>query len=204
MSLIVSLVTPDNVIMGADSGSYDLEQGVRQPTASAKIFRQQVTLVSENASLHFMTGCVGSIRQRQVYQYEFRPPNPVTKDLDLTAYMSGHYAAGLRDALDYAHALGDEEPFEGSAIIAVYGTGTWNHAPRVYELHSNLGMAEYRGDFAATGANYLIALGAMSAFDVHLWTGHDPEGTVRAAMEITARYSLFCSGPFHLAHLIED
>jgi len=205
MSLIISLTTLDNVIMGADSGTYDLDSGIREPSGAPKIFRQSVTREEEGASLHFLVGCTGSTRQREVLQHAFRPPNPYTREnFDLTRYMVVHYAGDVRSYLDDHNALGDEHPLEGSAIIAVYGTGKWNSAPRVYELQSDLGLSQPDSDWNATGAGYQVALGAVTALDLHGWTKSDPEGTIRAVLGIAGRYSLFCHEPYHTARLIED
>lgn len=207
MTLIVALATLDNVVMGADTGTYDLDSGIREQSASPKIFRQHAVRSTENASagdsLHFLVGCAGSARQRQVFQHQFMPYLPF-KSRDLTGYMVTSYASDLHDALDDAHALSDDGGLEGSAVIAVYGTGRWNNAPRIYELQSDFGISEVADSWNATGASYEIALGAMAALDACGLAKESPGAAVGMVMDIASRYSLFCQPPFRTEYLIED
>lgn len=204
MSLIASVTTLDNVIMAADSGSYDNASGVKMLIGDQKIFRQAVTW-GQKSGLHFLVGCAGSVRQRQVYQHMFLPPRPAdTEDGNLITYMVSQYVPVLYETLSSAHAMGEDEKLEGSALIAVYGTGEANRSPHVYELLSDLQMAELTETWNATGANYEIALGALAALDQDHWLDEEPEEGLRRAMHAAERYSLFCASPFHFARLIED
>lgn len=214
MSLIASLNTLDNVIMAADSGTYDTASGLKLLIGNQKIFRQSVSWADgrpsaavpfrADSSLHFLIGCAGSVRQRQLLQHTFFAPYPKDfTDSGLTGYMVGEYVPALYKALEEGHALGDDEKLEGTALIAVYGTGEANNRPHVYELLSDLQVCEVTGDWNATGANYEIALGVMAAL-VPQAQAAPPESIVRAAMDITSRYSMYCQPPFHVEHLIRD
>lgn len=204
MSLIVALTTPGNVIMGADSGSYDLDNGIRQQIGNHKIFRQsRGGLTREDGALYFMVGCVGSVRQRQVFRYLFVPPI-AEEDTSLTQYMVTQYVPALYDALDQEHALGAEEPLEGSALIAVYGTGRLNNRPHVYELQATMQVCEHTGDWNAIGASYQIALSVLDTLHGRGLTDDDPAAAVQQALHVTERYSLFCTSPFYIEQLIKD
>lgn len=204
MSLIVALTTLDNVIMASDSGTYDLGCGIRMPNGARKMFRQEVRWEDKN-SLHFLTGAAGSVRQRQVMEHQFFPPFP--DDIagsGLTGYMVSQYVPALYTALHDGHALGEEDKLDGTALIAVYGTGEANNRPHVYELLSDLQMSQVSDEWNATGANYEIALGALAAMHHRGCLGTSPEEAVLGAMYVTERYSMFCRSPFHIEHLIED
>lgn len=204
MSLIVALATADNVLIGADSGSYDTDNGIRTSVGSAKLFRQEAHSPHSGGILYFLVGCAGSGRQRQVFQHCFTPPTPDENFGRIGQYMVTQYVPALHEALEEAHALGEDAPLEGCAIIAVYGTGIWNNRPHVFEMMSDLQVSESAEDWAATGANYEIALGVLAALDQRKWIDDQAEEALLGAMHVTARYSLFCHQPFHVDKLIED
>lgn len=175
MTCIVGLVHDNVVTLGADS--IGAHSGVAQVRADAKVFKLG----------EFAVGFTTSWRMGQVLRYHFTPPS-VPDGMDLHAYMVIHFIEALRTVARQQAVTSIDKSVEtlGQFLVGVRG--------RLFEIDADFQVGETVCPYAAVGAGYHFALGAMYATQRG---GMSPRERITVALEASAEHSPWVRGPWH-------
>ncbi|WP_164868126.1 Ntn hydrolase family protein [Rhodovarius crocodyli] len=177
MTIIVSLRTPDGVVVGADSCLSD-ESGNRNRSRLPKLFRIGAVLI----------GYAGDARLGEVlrYQLQLAERHPKT---DAAAWISTVVAPAIRQvAVDHHLVAEAADLLPGTLLLVTDG--------RAFILHSDYGVSEPVERYAAIGSGERLAVGALHGL-LHLGIElDDPEAAIKAALSAAAEHDVGCMAPF--------
>jgi ATP-dependent protease HslVU (ClpYQ) peptidase subunit len=177
MTCVVAVVDGERgkVVMGADSAA--VEENLIVSHVPPKVFK-----IDE-----FGIGYCHSFRLGQVIQHFFQPPELPDENLDedgMMSYMVRKFVPELRiilDANDYPSS--DEEKASWSLLVGVRSS--------IYIIESDFHVGYYEDHFAAIGAGYEYALGAM------LNSRRYGEDMAREGLAAAKYFCPYVTGPFN-------
>lgn len=186
MTCIVGVETKDGVWIGGDSA------GISGWTVSLhrdpKVFRVG----------HFLYGCCGSFRVRDVLRFGFTPPELPDDDERLDRYMVTEFVPALRACLGEAgvrRKSDDVESIKNASFLAgVRG--------RLYDVDGDFQIGQPMEGYSACGSGCEVALGAL-----HVMRGtgglveYPPELRMVRALEAAAAHNIGVRAPFTIKKL---
>jgi ATP-dependent protease HslVU (ClpYQ) peptidase subunit len=175
MTLIVACKGKKGIYFGADSLASN--GTVKTRRLDSKLFR------SEQG---FVYGFAGSIRYRQVVQYNF--VEPVFDGVDVDEYLFTEWLPCLRKCLREHEILGEDE-----SVVYAEGTFLLGCGGRLFNVSYDLQVAESHWPFAACGSGGEVALGSLFG---SFHAGVSPVDAVEGALEAASEFIVSVGGPF--------
>lgn len=178
MTIIVGIITAEDVIVGADSLGSNGNQKLRMKTP--KVIRRFV----HGKKRPILIGCSGSYRVLQLLQTMPMPDHDGNKSTD--RYIIEDLVSSIRKHLDTNGALGKRENEDFSEIQLLLA---YDH--RLFEVQGDFSVTETDHDYIAVGSGLEYALGA-------LWASRDvpPQDRIVLALQAAAEFNPFCGVPF--------
>lgn len=175
VAVVNKMTSPHTVHMAGDSLS--AHSNIAQVRQDVKVFKLG----------EFAIGFTSSWRMGQVLHYHFTPP-AFSDGADLHRYMVVDFVEALRSLFKAMAVMTLKEGVEtcGTFLVGVRG--------RLFEIDSDFQVGESTCDYAAVGAGYHFALGAMHATRLTLMP---PAMRLEYALDAAAEHSPWVRGPWH-------
>jgi hypothetical protein len=168
MTVLVALETPRGVVLGTDS--FIGNDAVRDVTAGPKWRRVGPLVIAFS----------GSMRLAQSLSL-LKPPKQPRRGEDVCDWIVRTVVRPLVEANEWPKGTTSD-----LGLLVAY-------AGRCYEVGSDLGVSRSARGYAATGAGYPYALGAL-----HASGASEPVRRVSAALAAACDLSPMCCGPLHV------
>jgi ATP-dependent protease HslVU (ClpYQ) peptidase subunit len=174
MTCVVGMIKNDRVYIGADSAAATSGWTVRA-SALQKVFRHG----------SFLIGYTTSFRMGQILQYEVDYPEAEVYD---ETYMVTRFVPAVREKLkNLGYTKIDNNQEEGGDFLV-------GVAGQLFLVSSDFQVNHFLDGMAAVGCGAEYALGALLVR--RSFVGHDPETSIRVALETAAYFSGGVIGPF--------
>jgi len=171
MTCVVALKQNNKVYMGCDSIS--VSGDTYTLTGDVKVFKKDKMIF----------GCAGSVRARQILQYNFKIPKQKTKNDH--EYMCTDFISELQNTFKDTH-FGTQKSIEGSNFIVGYNNN-------IYVIYSDYQVNINSHDYVSIGSGTDFSNGSLcTTKNMNIL----PEEKIRLALKAAEAHCTTVHGPF--------